>query len=124
MTKKEIRLVLFLEDLMRRRQRSVRQFASDLGVSRSTISRWLSGKYFPNRRSCLILAEYGNVALEEVLYIAGHLPRLAKVAPLELPGFREYARQKYPTELDEDFITMIEDLIKRQSERGYGREDS
>jgi len=31
-----------------------------------------------------------------------------------LPEFREYARQKYPTELDEDLITMIEDLIERR----------
>ena len=31
----------------------------------------------------------------------------------ELPEFREYARRKYP-ELDEDLITMIEDVIKRQ----------
>jgi len=30
----------------------------------------------------------------------------------ELPEFRKYARQKYP-ELDEDLITMIEDLIRR-----------
>ena len=29
-----------------------------------------------------------------------------------LPEFREYARQKYPDELDEDLITMIEDLIE------------
>ena len=32
-----------------------------------------------------------------------------------LPEFREYVREKYP-ELDEDLITMIEDLIKRQKE--------
>jgi transcriptional regulator with XRE-family HTH domain len=31
----------------------------------------------------------------------------------DLPEFREYARRKYPN-LDEDLITMIEDLIKRQ----------
>ncbi|GAI21777.1 unnamed protein product, partial [marine sediment metagenome] len=31
----------------------------------------------------------------------------------KLPEFREYARQKYPNELDEDLITMIEDLIER-----------
>jgi len=31
----------------------------------------------------------------------------------ELPEFREYAQEKYP-ELDEDLVTMIEDLIKRQ----------
>ena len=28
------------------------------------------------------------------------------------PEFREYAHQKYPDELDEDLITMIEDLIE------------
>ena len=35
--------------------------------------------------------------------------------PAELPEFREYACEKYP-ELNEDLITMIEDLIKRQKE--------
>lgn len=29
-----------------------------------------------------------------------------------LPGFREYARKRYPVELDEDVITMFEDLIE------------
>ncbi len=33
----------------------------------------------------------------------------------ELPEFRDYIFEKYP-ELDEDFITMIEDLIKHHSE--------
>jgi hypothetical protein len=33
--------------------------------------------------------------------------------PSDLPEFREYARHKYPN-LDEDLITMIEDLIERQ----------
>ena len=32
----------------------------------------------------------------------------------KLPEFREYARQKYPNELDEDLITMIENLIERR----------
>ncbi len=32
------------------------------------------------------------------------------------PEFREYALQKYP-ELDEDLITMIEDLIERRREK-------
>ena len=35
----------------------------------------------------------------------------------ELPEFRQYARRKYRTELDEDLITMIEDLIERQRQR-------
>jgi len=37
----------------------------------------------------------------------------------DLPEFREYARTKYGTELDEDLITMFEDLIemRRQGTR-------
>jgi len=43
----------------------------------------------------------------------------------ELPDFREYARRKYGEELDEDLITMIEDLIERQRRRiKSGREGS
>jgi hypothetical protein len=34
----------------------------------------------------------------------------------ELPEFRDYIQEKYP-ELDEDLITMFEDLIERQRER-------
>ena len=30
----------------------------------------------------------------------------------DLPEFREYARRKYQKELDEDLITMFEDLIE------------
>ncbi len=35
----------------------------------------------------------------------------------DLPEFREYARKKYRDELDEDLVTMIEDLIERQRQR-------
>ena len=37
------------------------------------------------------------------------------------PEFREYALQKYPKELDEGLITMIEDLIERR--RGKNNDD-
>lgn len=44
------------------------------------------------------------------------LLRLAeKEAPLSdggLPDFREYACKRYPAELDEDTVTMVEDLIQ------------
>ncbi|MFC1965065.1 hypothetical protein ACFLWG_03590 [Chloroflexota bacterium] len=42
-----------------------------------------------------------------------HLSVLKNRQPAELPEFREYARQKYPDSLDDDLITMIEDLIER-----------
>ena len=41
----------------------------------------------------------------------------------EWPEFREYARHKYPIELDEDLITMIEDLIERRRAKKYGEKN-
>jgi len=104
---------------MRRRRRLPSQLAADLGVSHATVSRWLSGDDVPNIRSCHKLAEYSGVPVEKVLSIVGHLPGVAETGPPEWPEFREYARQKYPNELDEDLITMIEDLIERRRQKRY-----
>jgi hypothetical protein len=38
---------------------------------------------------------------------------------IDFPEFREYIHQKYP-ELDEDLITMIEDLISKEKQRTRG----
>ena len=38
-------------------------------------------------------------------------------SPVDLPEFRDYARLKYPDALDEDLITMIDDLIQRGARR-------
>jgi len=38
---------------------------------------------------------------------------------VEWPEFREYAKRKYAAELDEDLITMIEDLIERRRRRKW-----
>ena len=112
-------IVSFLKEIMRRRKRLPSQLAADLGVSHASVSRWLSSKDNPSTRSCHKLAEYSGVPLERVLSIVGHLPRVAETAPPEWPEFREYARQKYPDELDDDLITMIEDLIERRREKRY-----
>jgi len=117
-------VVLFLKEIMRRRKCLPSQLAANLGVSHATVSRWLSGEDVPSIRSCQRLAEYSGVPVEKILSIVGHLPRVAEAGSTEWPEFREYARQKYPTELDEDLITMIEDLIERRRERRYGRKDS
>ncbi len=124
MSLKDVPIVLFLKEVMRRRKRLPSQLAADLGVSHATVSRWLSGADTPNTKSCRRLAEYSGVPLEKVFSIAGHLPGIAETSPPEWPEFREYARQKYPAELDEDLITMIEDLIERRRERRYGGKDS
>ena len=119
MSTEEAPLVSFLKEVMRRRKRLPSQLAADLGVSHATVSRWLSGADIPNTRSCRRLAEYSGVPLEKILSVAGHLPGIAEAGPPDWPEFREYARQKYPNELDEDLITMIEDLIERKRGKKY-----
>jgi len=124
MSTKEVPMISFLKEVMRRRKVLPSQLAVALGVSHATVSRWLHNKDIPNIRSCHRLAEYSGVPLEKVLSIVGHLPRIAEKMPTDWPEFREYARQMYPNELDDDLITMIEDLIERRRGRRYGGENS
>ncbi len=124
MSTKDDPIVSFLKDLMRRRRRLPSQLAADLGTSHATVSRWLSGKDIPNTRSCRKLAEYSDVTPERVLAISGHLPKISDKEPLDWPDFREYARRKYPAELDADLVTMIEDLIERRREKRRGGKGS
>jgi len=116
------RLNTFLRELMKRKRRLPSQLAADLGISHATVSRWLSGKDTPSVRSCRKLAAYTNVSPERIFSLAGHLPQSRNNAVREWPEFREYAEKKYPNELDDDMITMIEDLIERRKEkRGRNR---
>lgn len=117
----ELAIVPFLKDIMYRRNRLPSQLAADIGVSHPTVGRWLSGADVPSTPSCRKLAEYSGVPLEKVLSMAGHLPRLNHTAPVEWPEFREYAYLKYPTELDEDIITVVENLIDLRKARRYDR---
>jgi len=114
-------LVLFLKELMHRRGRLPTQLARDLGLSHPTVTRWISGEDIPSTSSCRKLAEYSGVPLEKVFSMVGHLPKTTETAPTEWPEFREYAQRKYPTELDEDMVTMIEDLIERRRARANGK---
>jgi len=113
-------VVSFLREVMRRRQRLPSQLAADLGISHATVSRWLSGEDIPSPRSCQKLAEYSGWPLEKVLSFAGHLPEIRNGGPAEWPEFGEYAHRKYPNELDEDEVAMIEDLIDRRRKRPKG----
>ena len=118
---KETGIVLFLRGLMRRRKRLPTQLAADLGVSHVTVRRWLFSEDIPSTRLCKRLAEYSGVPLQEVLAVAGHLPEVKEDESFAWPEFREYASKKYPDELDEDLITMIEDHIERKRQRRGSR---
>lgn len=123
MSIEEAPFISFLNEVLRLRRLKPGQLASELGISHATVSRWLSGKDTPNTRSCNKLAQYSGVPLEKILSIVGHLPKISEKSQVEWPEFREYARQKYPNELDEDLITMIEDLIERRRVKKYGRKN-
>jgi len=107
----------FLEDIQRQRGISLRKMSRESGVSASTLSRWREGKQTPSPKSCKMLAEYLSLPVEHVLALAGHLKPLHKDSADSLPEFREYALKKYPDELDDDMIAMIEDLIYRRKSR-------
>jgi transcriptional regulator with XRE-family HTH domain len=117
-------IISFLEKLMARRRRLPSQLAADIGVSHPTVGRWMSGEDVPSTASCRKLAEYSGVSVEEILSISGHLPTITQAPAAEWPEFREYADRKYPNELDEDIIVMIEDLIERRREKQRVRQNS
>jgi len=119
MSTQKASVISFLKQLMRRRNKLPSQIAADLGISHATVSRWLSGKDIPNTQSCQKLAEYSGSSLHKILSVTGHTPQIDEKVPAEWPEFRDYARRKYPQELDEDLITMIEDLIERRRQRRY-----
>jgi len=119
MSKNNQDLIAFLTKLMRNRKRLPSHLAKDISISHATISRWLSGKDIPSIRSCWKLAKYSGKPVNEILSIAGYVPYVKIEAAPILPDFRDYARQKYPSELDEDIVTMIEDLIERRKNRGH-----
>ncbi len=119
--KKEARVVSFLKELMHRRKRLPSQLAVDLRVSHATVRRWLLGEDVPNVNSCRRLAEYSGIPLQKILVSIGHLSEVSKKESTEWPEFREYARQKYPRELSEDLVTMVEDLIERKRQKKYER---
>jgi transcriptional regulator with XRE-family HTH domain len=119
MTKQHASFVKFLKEVMRRRKRKPSQLAADLKISHATVSRWLSGEDIPNTGSCRRLADYCGVPVEKVLSVVGHINKATEKENVQWPEFREYARKMYPEELDEDVITMVEDLIERRRAKKY-----
>lgn len=115
-------IIPFLQKLMARRRRLPSQLAADVGVSHPTVGRWLSGEDVPSTASCRKLAAYSAIPVEEILSAAGHLPAVDQAPAAEWPEFRDYANRKYPNELDEDVIIMIEDLIERRREKTRARQ--
>ena len=114
----------FLEDIMQRRNVTMSQMATDLGLNHSTVSRWISGKYMPSTRSYRKLAEYSGVPLSKILSLASDMLPIDKQESAQWPEFKDYLRQKYPDVLNEDLIDMMEDMIEWQRRRHHRRKAS
>lgn len=117
MNERKVLLISFLRELMRLHKRLPAQIAADLGISHATVSRWLSGKNIPSIKSCLRLAEYSSMPPSKILSIVGYLPSIDSGRATDWPELREYAMGKYPEELDEDMIIMLEALIKHRRQK-------
>ena len=104
-------LITFLTEIMDQHRCSPSQLATDLGVRYSTVYRWLHNKTLPNISSLRKLAEYTSLSLHTILSRIDYIPSFPHSPPNSLPEFREYAFQKYPAELDDDLVTLIENLI-------------
>lgn len=122
MNQRAMPVAVLLYEVMQLKGRLPSQLAADIGVSHATMSRWLAGRDVPSPRSCRRLADYSGICIQKVLFVAGHMPRVAREAAPEWPEFREYARLKYPDELDEGTVGMIEGLIEqRRAAKNSGR---
>lgn len=63
-----------LEEIMERKGIRPEHLAKNLGVSSASVSRWISGKDIPSSASCYKLAEYAEISIEKILYMAGQIP--------------------------------------------------
>ncbi|WP_163371093.1 helix-turn-helix domain-containing protein [Endozoicomonas acroporae] len=91
-----------LRAILRRNQWQDRRIAEEVGVSRSTISRWLSGKQEPrNLQELVDIAEALQVSTDELLGLAGH----------EISQMVELLRQ-LPEDLRQEELARLQKLAE------------
>jgi len=89
-----------------------------MGISVGHIYKVRQGKRNINGKFIIgAIKAFPEYNLGDLFYVEGQPVKSSS----NLPEFREYARRKYPKELDEDLITRIEDLIERR--RGKNNDD-
>lgn len=112
--------ISLLRKLLFKRKRLFYQLTVDPVISHTITRRRLYGKYTTGshlRRKPVI---HSGTNPGAVLSITGQNHEIDKDESIDWPEFREYARMKYSTELDDDLITMIEDLIERRRSVEHG----
>lgn len=71
----------YLKTLLDRRHWSQTDLANRIGVSKGTVSRWITDERVPDTTSCDLLADAFLVPIDDVLIAAGHRPPDARFAP-------------------------------------------
>ena len=84
-----------------------------MGISQDLIYRVKEGKRGIGSKFIIGATKaFPEYKLDDLFYVDSEVKSSKKWSE-----FREYARQKYPKELNEDLITMIEDLIERRRKK-------
>jgi len=97
-------------ELYKGKYRGLPELARAMEISYDTVYRVKRGERGIHERFIIgALKAFPEYKLDYLFYVEGRPVNSSN----NLPEFREYARLKYSKELDEDLITMIEDLIER-----------
>ncbi len=110
----------FIKSILKRHGWSMRNLAGHLGVNVSTVSRWMNGKCVPDIDSCCRLAKLESISTQDVLSMAGYIPKIPEKLIEDWPSFREYVHYKFGDELDEDIIIMLDTLLHRLRNKSDG----
>ena len=109
----ELKLSTLVFELYEGRYRSLPELARAMGISVGHIYKVRQGKRGINQKFIIgAIKAFPGYELADLFYVADESQPVK--SSNKWPEFREYARQKYPNELDENLITMVEDLIERR----------
>ncbi len=111
-----------LFELYKGRYGSVPKLARAMGVSHNLIYKVRKGKRGIGGRFIIGgIKAFPEYKLDDLFYVdsEGQPVKSSK----KWSEFREYALQKYPNELDEDLIIMIEDSIERRRAKRHNDDD-
>jgi len=95
---------------------SLTELARAMGISVSQVYRVRQGKRTINEKFIIGAAKaFPEYKLGDLFYVAEMTDNRNESGTIaeatQMPGFREYARRKYP-QVEEDLITMIEDILE------------
>lgn len=96
---------------------SLQQVAEQVGVSKSNLYYWETGRWMPKADQFEPLARALDVSYEDLLVVAGY------AAPAELPSFTPYLRAKYGA-LPDEAVAEAEEFFAKLTRRYSSEEEA